>query len=271
MRRPRPWGSRPAASSSPAGWIRGSARRRRRRRPSGARAGRRSSIRRPAGCCCRRPTSPAQSSLAGRRARLRSAAKMSPGLRLRLPNWAWPALILAASLASYAPAWRGAFVWDDDGHVTKPELRSLHGLARIWTEPAATQQYYPILHSAFWIEHRLWGDAPPGYHLLNILLHAAAAWLFVLVLRRLAVPGALLAGFIFALHPVCVESVAWVSEQKNTLSAVFYLAAAHVYLRGEGSRRAGSYAAATALFVLAVLSKTVAATLPAALLVIAWW
>src|SRR6185312_10595305 len=173
--------------------------------------------------------------------------------------------------ASYAPAWRGAFVWDDDGHVTKPELRSLHGLARIWTEPAATQQYYPILHSAFWIEHRLWGDAPPGYHLLNILLHAAAAWLFVLVLRRLAVPGALLAGFIFALHPVCVESVAWVSEQKNTLSAVFYLAAAHVYLRGEGSRRAGSYAAATALFVLAVLSKTVAATLPAALLVIAWW
>ncbi|HEX3731279.1 MAG TPA: tetratricopeptide repeat protein [Opitutaceae bacterium] len=196
---------------------------------------------------------------------------MSPARPSRLPEWAWPALILAASLASYAPAWRGAFVWDDDGHVTKPELRSLHGLARIWTEPAATQQYYPILHTAFWIEHRLWGDAPLGYHLLNILLHAAAAWLFVLVLRRLAVPGALLAGFIFALHPVAVESVAWVSEQKNTLSAVFYLAAALIYLRGEGSRRAGSYAAATALFVLAVLSKTVAATLPAALLVIAWW
>ncbi|HVW22764.1 MAG TPA: tetratricopeptide repeat protein [Opitutaceae bacterium] len=187
------------------------------------------------------------------------------------PGWKAPILIALASLAAYAPAWNGAFVWDDDGHVTKPELRSLHGLVRIWTEPAATQQYYPILHSAFWVEHRLWGDAPLGYHLLNILLHAAAAWLFVLVLRKLAVPGALLAGFLFALHPVCVESVAWVSEQKNTLSAVFYLAAALAYLRGEESGRRGSYAAATALFVLAVLSKTVAATLPAALLVLAWW
>ncbi len=90
----------------------------------------------------------------------------------------------------------------------------------------ATQQYYPLLHSAFWVEHKLWGDATLGYHLVNILLHAAAAVLVALILRRLAIPGAYLAAAIFALHPVQVESVAWITEQKNTLSAVFYLAAA---------------------------------------------
>ncbi|HEX3728608.1 MAG TPA: hypothetical protein VHV47_02300, partial [Opitutaceae bacterium] len=119
-----------------------------------------------------------------------------------------PALIFPAALLAYLPALRGGFIWDDDGHVTRPDLRSLGGLARIWTEPGATQQYYPVLHSAFWLEHRLWGDAPLEYHLLNVLLHATAACLFVALLRKLAVPGALLAGFLFALHPVGVESVA---------------------------------------------------------------
>ncbi|HVW20424.1 MAG TPA: tetratricopeptide repeat protein [Opitutaceae bacterium] len=182
-----------------------------------------------------------------------------------------PALILPAALLAYLPALRGGFIWDDDGHVTRPDLRSLGGLRRIWAEPGATQQYYPVLHSAFWLEHRLWGDAPLGYHLLNVLLHAAAAALFVRVLRQLAAPGALLAGFLFALHPVCVESVAWISEQKNTLSAVFYLLAALAYLRFDRTRRPGAYAAALGLFLLAVLSKTVTATLPAALLVVFWW
>lgn len=140
-------------------------------------------------------------------------------------------LLLAAVGVAYLPAMRGGMVWDDDAHVTRPELRSVHGLERIWFEVGATQQYYPVLHSAFWVEHRLWGDATLGYHLLNVLLHATAAWLFVVILRRLGVPGAWLAGFIFALHPVCVESVAWISEQKNTLSAVFYLLSALTYLR----------------------------------------
>ena len=117
-----------------------------------------------------------------------------------------------------------------------PELRSWHGLYRIWFELGATQQYYPLLHSAFWVEHRLWGDATLGYHLVNIVLHAAAALLVALVLRRLAVPGAYLAAAIFALHPVHVESVAWITEQKNTLSAVFYLAAALAYLRFDRTR-----------------------------------
>ena len=139
---------------------------------------------------------------------------------------------------------------------------------RIWSELGATQQYYPLLHSAFWLEHKLWGDALLGYHLANVLLHAASASLVVLILRRLAVPGAWLAGFVFALHPIAVESVAWISEQKNTLSAVFYLASAYVYLRDPRDWR---YWLASTFFICALLTKTVTATLPAALLLVLWW
>jgi tetratricopeptide (TPR) repeat protein len=110
-----------------------------------------------------------------------------------------------------------------------------------------------------------------GYHFVNVALHAAAATLLVLILRRLASPAPMLAGLIFALHPVCVESVAWISEQKNTLSAVFYLGAGLLYLRFDATRRRRLYFLAFALFVLALLTKTVTATLPAALLVIFWW
>jgi tetratricopeptide (TPR) repeat protein len=176
-----------------------------------------------------------------------------------------------AVLAAYWPALRGGLVWDDDAHVTRPDLRSLHGLWRIWSEPGATQQYYPVLHSAFWAEHRLWGDSALGYHLANVLLHLAATLLLYLVLRRLSVPGALLAASVFALHPVCVESVAWISEQKNTLSTVFCLAAGLAYLRFDVERRWRWHALGIALFGLALLSKSVTATLPAALLVVLWW
>ena len=189
--------------------------------------------------------------------------------------WWTAALILALTLACYWPALRGEMVWDDDAHVTRPEIRSVAGLWQIWANLRATQQYYPLLHSAFWLEHRLWGDATLGYHLANVLLHAAAAGLLVLLLRRLGVPGAWLAGLLFAVHPVCVESVAWISEQKNTLSLVFYLLAALAYLRFDRDRgrpAAGrAYAAASMLFVCALLTKTVTATLPAALLVVFWW
>jgi tetratricopeptide (TPR) repeat protein len=180
-------------------------------------------------------------------------------------------LVFIVTLLVYYPAVRGGFIWDDDAHVTRPDLRSLHGLWRIWFDIHATQQYYPLLHSAFWVEHRLWGDAVVYYHLTNILLHAASACLLVLVLRRLSVPGAWLAAFVFALHPVCVESVAWITEQKNTLSTAFYLLSMLVYLRFDEKRKPGAYAAALFFFVLALLSKSVTATLPAALLVIFWW
>ncbi len=193
----------------------------------------------------------------------------------RASFWWTAAPIFGLALACYWPALHGGFVWDDDAHVTRPELRSVAGLWRIWSDVYSTRQYYPLLHSAFWIEHRLWGDATLGYHLANVVLHATAACLLVLILRRLKVPGACVAGLFFAVHPVCVESVAWISEQKNTLSLVFYLLAGLAYLRFDGDRdrpaARRAYLLATLLFIMALLTKSVTATLPAALLVIFWW
>jgi protein O-mannosyl-transferase len=181
------------------------------------------------------------------------------------------AVLVAAIFVAYLPAMHAGFIWDDSSHVTRPDLRSLHGLWRIWFELGATQQYYPLLHSAFWFEHRLFGDASIGYHVLNVLLHALAVCLLFLLMRRLKIPGAPLAAAIFALHPVHAESVAWISEQKNTLSAVFYMLAMLAYLRFDEKRDTPSYGVASAFFVMALFTKTVTATLPAALLVILWW
>ena len=182
----------------------------------------------------------------------------------------WVGLFCAALLA-YWPALQGTLVWDDGSHVTKLGLQSFRGLWRIWFDLGATQQYYPLLHSAFWLEHRMWGDSVMGYHLTSVALHAVSACLVVMIARRLSLPGAWFAGFIFAVHPVCVESVAWISEQKSTLSAVFYLAAALTYLHFDRTRRRSQYFLALGLFALAILSKTVTATLPAVLLVVFWW
>jgi tetratricopeptide (TPR) repeat protein len=206
----------------------------------------------------------------------RIAASPRPRIAVSVParppaSWPIYASILAAVMAVYWPALRGGLLWDDTAHITAPALQSVHGLWRIWFSPGATQQYYPLLHSAFWIEHRLWGDAVLGYHLANLAQHALAACLVVAIVRRLELPGAWLAGMVFALHPVCVEAVAWISEQKSTLSAVFYLASALVYLRFDRSRRRSTYLWALALFILALLTKTVTATLPMALLGIFWW
>ena len=181
------------------------------------------------------------------------------------------AFVFAATLAAYWPALRGHLIWDDGAYVTGASLQSWHGLRRIWTELGATEQYYPLLHSAFWVEHWLWGDATLGYHFLNVALHAASACLLALILRRLAVPGAWLAALIFALHPVAVESVAWITEQKNTLSTLFYLLSLLAYLRFDRDRSPRWYLLAAGWFILALLTKTVTATLPAALLVIFWW
>lgn len=162
-------------------------------------------------------------------------------------------------------------LWDDENYIVKPETRSLRELWRIWIEIYPGRQAYPLTYSAFWVEHRLWGDDTLGYHLVNITLHAASAFVVMLLLRRLRVPGAHLAAAIFALHPVHVESVAWITELKNTLSGVFYLTAALVYLRFDKQRRWADYAVALVLFALALMTKTVTATLPPALLVVFWW
>ena len=187
------------------------------------------------------------------------------------PAWLVGLVLLAAMLAAYQPALRGGLLWDDDKHVTAPDLQSLHGLWRIWTDLGATQQYYPVAHTAFWIEHRLFSDTTLGYHLVNVGLHVVSAVLLLVALRRLAIPGAALAAALFALHPVQVESVAWISELKNTLSGVFFFGALLLYLRFDDDRDWRVYAASLALFVLALLSKSVTATLPGVLLVVAWW
>ena len=179
--------------------------------------------------------------------------------------------LLLVTMLAYMPAWYGGLLWDDDAHITRAALRSGEGLWRIWFEVGATQQYYPVLHSTFWLLHRAFGDQTLGYHLVSIALHAVSACLFVVLLQRLRVPGAILAGVIFALHPVHVESVAWITELKNTLSGVWYLTAAIAYLRFDTERRWTLYGMALAAFVLAILSKSVTATLPAALLVVFWW
>ena len=181
------------------------------------------------------------------------------------------ALLFVATLLSHWQAIGGGFIWDDDAHVTKEALRSLEGLWAIWFKLGATQQYYPLLHSIFWFEHAVWGDAAIFYHITNILLHTGVALLLVALLRRLEIPGAWVAGFVFALHPVHVESVAWVTEQKNTISAIFYILAAYHYVKFDKERDRSGYIYATSFFVLALLSKTVTATLPAALLVLFWW
>jgi protein O-mannosyl-transferase len=194
----------------------------------------------------------------------------------RLSNHPWQVwlllpVLLAVTLVAYHPVWHGGMLWDDDGHITAPDLRSTHGLWRIWSDPSATQQYYPLTHTAFWLQYKLWDGGTYGYHLVNICLHVLAAFLFAWVLRELHVPGAILAAVIFALHPVQVESVAWISELKNTLSAVFYLGAMFAYVRFDKRRRTSAYALALALFIPALLCKTTTATLPAALLIIFWW
>ncbi|HEY3757132.1 MAG TPA: tetratricopeptide repeat protein [Opitutaceae bacterium] len=194
----------------------------------------------------------------------------------RVRPWLLGALLLALTLICYTPSIRGGLVWDDAAHVTQPALRSWAGLVRIWTEPGATQQYYPVLHSAFWIEHRLWGDSTLGYHLANLLEHGLDCWLLALVLsrwarRRAFTLAAAAAAVLLAVHPVGVESVAWISEQKNTLSLLFYLCAGHAYLKFYDERTELDYVAALIAFFLAVGTKSVTATFPAALLVVIWW
>src|ERR1041384_2045009 len=134
-----------------------------------------------------------------------AAAGFTPVDLLTWPTGWMCVLIFGVAFVIYFPALRGSLLWDDASHVTRPELRSLAGLARIWFEPGATQQYYPLLHSAFWLEARLWGDATLGYHLVNVILHATSACLVGVLLRRLAIPGAWFVALLFLVHPVCVE------------------------------------------------------------------
>ena len=190
-------------------------------------------------------------------------------------------LLIFFTLIVYIPAMRGGFVWDDDYHVKdNANLRSVGGLAQIWLDPfSGGYQYYPLVFTSFWLEYQLWGPSPTGYHVVNVLLHAINAVLLWLVLRRLKVPGGWLAAMIFAIHPVQVESVAWITERKNVLSGLFYLSSALCMLRfysldsqeEDPSRQWLYYGLGLLLFVCALLSKTVTCSLPAAMLLLLWW
>jgi len=182
-------------------------------------------------------------------------------------------LLLVATVTAYSPAIRAGFIWDDPEYVThNPTLRSLQGLRDIWSAPTSLPQWYPLAHTTFWIEHHLVGDHPLLYHVDNVLLHVVSAVLLWRLLRRLDVPGAYFAASLFAVHPVMVESVAWVTERKNVLSLAFYLIAMWVYLlRFCASRNWRTYALALMLYLCALFSKTVTASFPAAVLLILWW
>ena len=181
--------------------------------------------------------------------------------------------IIALVLSVYVPVIRtGGFIWDDPQYVTgNPLLRTLPGLLAIWIHPSASPQYYPLVHTTFWIEYHLAGLHPALYHVDNVLLHAIASILLWRALARLRVPGAWLAAAIFAVHPVQVESVAWVTERKNVLSLVFYLLSFHAYLNFTDRFKAKDCWLALAFFIAALLSKSVTCSLPAAILLIVYW
>ena len=229
----------------------------------------------------------------------------------------WAGVILLIALTIYSPALRGDFLWDDNRHVSdNRNLRDATGLANIWTKfgliNGGTVQYYPLTHTTFWLEYQL-SRAEPGaisttiFHVNNVLLHVISAVLLWLVLRELKVPGSWVAAAIWALHPLQVESVAWISERKNVLAGVFFFAAILAYLRsgvgvrGSGFRSEnaaddsplsspetrdpnpetrssnadspfdGLYWLALALYACALLSKTVTVSMPAVVLLLVWW
>ncbi len=178
------------------------------------------------------------------------------------------------AIVVYFPAFFGGFVWDDWIFVTEPLIRRLDGIFSIWLSPSEIgheDHYWPIVYTSFWIEHKLWGLHPVGYHAVNVGLHALNSVLVWRLLLRFAVPGAWLAAAVFAVHPVHAESVAWIIERKDLLSALFYLGAAHAWLRFAETPSPGRYMLSLALFAAALLSKSIAVTLPAALLLLHWW
>lgn len=180
--------------------------------------------------------------------------------------------LVAVALLAYTPALFGDWLWDDvDWIRDNAALRSWSGLWQIWFEPGAVIQYYPLTYTTWWLDYHVWGLAPMALHVENVLLHAANALLFGLLLRRMELPGATAAALIFLLHPVHAESVAWMVERKNVLSAAFYLGACHLWCAYLSDRSRRSLLTALGYFALALLAKTASLMLPFTLLAISWW
>ena len=196
------------------------------------------------------------------------AARFAYGLPPRI--WFGAAALAIMIFGVYFPALTGEPLWDDAVWAEEPLVLSWSGIREIWLEPSAIRQeghYWPLVYSSFWLEHKLWGLAPLGYHLVNVLLHLANTLLAWRLLAVLAVPGAWAAAAIFAVHPLHVESVAWIVERKDLLSTLFYFCAALAWIRPQGPR----IALTAILLIAALLSKSMPVTFPAALLVWYWW
>ncbi|MFM2293716.1 MAG: hypothetical protein RLZZ350_129 [Verrucomicrobiota bacterium] len=188
----------------------------------------------------------------------------------RFNFYAATAALVLLVVVAYLPVWHAGYVWDDDRYVTEnPLLTAPDGLWKIWFSAHVQSQYFPLVFTTLRLEHTLWGLHPLGYHVINVLFHAANALLAWTLLRRLAVPGAWLAAAVWALHPVQVESVAWVTELKNTESTFFYLTACLAWQKFLDGQK-NFYALALLACLLALFAKTTACTLPAALVLICW-
>jgi protein O-mannosyl-transferase len=185
-------------------------------------------------------------------------------------DWILAAALVAAVFLAYQPAWNGGFVWDDDTHLLNNPVLKPGGLAKIW-RPGGYLNYWPLTCTAYWLQAQMWGLNPIGYHLVNIALHCISALLVWRILERLGLPGALFAAAIFALHPVNVESVAWITQLKNVLSLLLAVVSAYFFLAHENRGGWWRYALALAAFFLSTLSKGMVITLPLVLLACAWW
>ncbi len=197
----------------------------------------------------------------------------------RLPRLSWRSVLAGAALcglivATFFPATQGGFVWDDAAFTTVEPVQSLSGIWKIWFQSGTLiheGHYWPILYTTFWLEHKLWGFDPLYFHSFNLVLHAVATLLLWQLLVRMEVLGAWLAAAVFAVHPLHVESVAWVIGRKDMLATIFYLLAVLNYMRfvQYGQRR--NYIWTMGMFVASLLSKYIAVTMPATLLLWHWW
>ena len=207
------------------------------------------------------------------------SAEPVPAARDRLWFAVGAAALIVGVFVVYLPALHGGPVWDDDYMLTANRvMNDPHGLWRIWFDLKAVEVYYPLTLTALWVECRAFGlHDLTGYHAVNALLQGTDAVLLWRLLRRLGVGGAFVVAAVWALHPVAVESVAWITEQKNTLSGLLYLTSMWALLRyyrvigPPKGRRGRWYLAALVTFALALAAKTTAVTLPAAALLLVWW
>lgn len=185
----------------------------------------------------------------------------------------WALALVALAFAAYLPALRAGYVWDDEALTQNPLITKPGGLLKLWTEKGANEReehYWPLVYTTFWFEQKLWGLNPAGYHFTNLLLHAANVLLLWRLLAGIRARGAWLGAALFALHPVHVESVAWVIERKDTLCGLFYLGSALAYVRFARGGAGRNLGAALGLFVCAMLSKSAAVGLPVALAIWLW-